>query len=92
MIKSFKHKGLSLFWEKGDKSKLKPAHISKIENILDTLNSATNLQSCDMPNKRLHPLKEFDPVRYSLDVSANYRITFEFVDGNAYNVDYIDTH
>lgn len=92
MIKSFKHKGLQIYWENGDSSKLKQTDLKKIEDILDTISSATDLRSCAMPGKRIHPLKEFKPYRYSLDVSANYRIVFEFKDGNAYNVDYIDTH
>ena len=39
MIVSFRHKGLKLFYEKGDASKLQPQHVSKIRLILTRLDA-----------------------------------------------------
>ena len=91
MIKSFKHKGLKRFFYKGDTSSLNPDHIEKIKFILRRLNSACIIQDMDVSGYRLHPYKNVSDL-WSVDVSGNYRILFEFRDGDAYVVDYLDPH
>jgi toxin HigB-1 len=46
----------------------------------------------DVPGFRLHPLKGKAKGRWSIWVNGNWRITFEFRDGNAYILDYEDYH
>jgi proteic killer suppression protein len=46
----------------------------------------------DVPGYRLHPLKGWAKNRWSIWVSGNRRLTFEFKDGNAYVLDYEDFH
>jgi proteic killer suppression protein len=46
----------------------------------------------DIPGFRLHPLKGSDRGRWSIWVNGNWRITFEFIDGDAYILDYEDYH
>ena len=41
---------------------------------------------------RPHQLKGDLQDFWSLDVSGNYRIIFRFIDRNAYDLDYLDTH
>jgi proteic killer suppression protein len=41
---------------------------------------------------RLHPLKGRQKGRWSVWVSANWRLTFEFFDGHVYVLDYEDYH
>lgn len=41
MIDTFRHKGLKLFYERGDTSRLQPRHISKIRLILTRLDAVT---------------------------------------------------
>ncbi|MEW5822629.1 MAG: type II toxin-antitoxin system RelE/ParE family toxin [Cyanobacteriota bacterium] len=91
MIKSFKHKGLKKFFYKGDTSGLNPNHIEKLKFILRRLNSACIIQDMDVSGYRLHPYKNV-PDLWSVDVSSNYRILFEFRDCDAYVVDYLDPH
>jgi len=45
-----------------------------------------------IPGFRLHPLKSKDKGRWSIRVNGNWRMTFEFQDGNAYILDYEDYH
>jgi len=40
----------------------------------------------------LHALKGHKKGRWSIRVNGNWRITFEFRDGNAYVLDYEDYH
>ncbi len=40
----------------------------------------------------LHKLSEDKPGQLAVNVSGNWRIFFEFIDGDAYIVDYDDSH
>jgi proteic killer suppression protein len=46
----------------------------------------------DISGFRLHPLKGELRGRWSITVNGNWRVTFEFKDGNAYVLDYEDYH
>ena len=46
----------------------------------------------DIPGFRLHALKGRMASRWSITVNGNWRVTFEFHDGNAYVLDYEDYH
>ncbi len=92
MIKSFEHKGLKRFFETGNTSGIDPAHRQKIRIRLAALDTATSIDDMDLPGFRLHPLKGGKQGLWAVDVSKNWRITFEFRDGNAYVVNYEDYH
>lgn len=91
MIKSYKSKRLEAFSE-GDHSKIDSRHINAVRVIIAALKSATEIDDLRLPGKRLHSYKGVSPVRWSLDVSGNWRITFEFENGHVYAVDYEDPH
>ncbi len=55
MIKSFKHRGLKRFYERGDRRRLPPEMVDRIEEILGLLDIATNVQDMDLPHLRLQP-------------------------------------
>ncbi len=59
---------------------------------LAALATAQEIEDMDIPGYRLHPLKGKLRGRWSISVSGNWRITFEFRDGNAYILDYEDYH
>ena len=46
----------------------------------------------DIPGFRLHAFKGEMSGRWSITVNGNWRLTFEFEDGNAYILDYEDYH
>jgi proteic killer suppression protein len=92
MIVSIRHKGLRLLWVKNDPSKLPAGNIDKIRNLLVYLNRAVKISDMDLPGVGLHPLKGHLKGFWSLSVTGNYRLIFEFRDGDAYLVDYIDYH
>ena len=56
------------------------------------LDTAQTIDDMDIAGFRLHPLKGELRGRRSIPVNGNWRITFEFRDGNAYIVDYEDYH
>jgi proteic killer suppression protein len=48
------------------------------------LDSAQIIEDMDIPGFRLHSLKGADRGRGSIRVNGNWRLTFEFRDGQAY--------
>ncbi|MBA3828709.1 MAG: type II toxin-antitoxin system RelE/ParE family toxin [Taibaiella sp.] len=92
MIVSIQHKGLKLLWTKNDSSKIRPDHLKKVRNILTILNGASQIEDVDYPGADLHSLKGELKGFWSISVNCNYRITFKFINGDAYLVDYIDYH
>jgi len=59
---------------------------------LAALDSAQIIEDMDIPGFRLHSLKGADRGRWSIWVNGNWRLTFEFRDGQAYVLDYEDYH
>jgi len=56
------------------------------------LDTATNINDMDIPGFNLHPLKGSDKDRWSIWVNGNWRVTFEFHEGDAFILDYEDDH
>ena len=94
MIKSIQHKGLRLFWTKGDTSKLPSENLHNIKKVLNIIHYIEKVPQDFETFKflRPHPLKGNLKGFWSLDVSVNWRIIFRFEDGNAYDLNYLDTH
>ncbi|MDR3020506.1 MAG: type II toxin-antitoxin system RelE/ParE family toxin [Treponema sp.] len=92
MIRSFKHKGLEQFFVKGSIKGIQPNHADKIARILDRLDASISLTDMNLPGFRLHELKGQETGTWSVTVSANWRITFQFIGQDAFVVDYRDYH
>jgi len=92
MIKSFRHKGLQRLFEAGSASGVRASHAKRLRMQLAALDTATVIGDMDVPGFRLHQLKGAMQARWSISVNGNWRITFEFKDGNAYVLDYEDYH
>lgn len=92
MIKSFKHKGLEKFFTKGSTAGIQNSHKSRLDERLTALHTAFSVEDMDIPGWRLHAFKGSRKGQYAINVSGNWRIVFEFVDGHAYVVNYEDYH
>jgi toxin HigB-1 len=92
MIESIRHKGIRLFWEKNDSSKLPAAQVSKIRLILTLLTNSKRVEDMNYPGSGLHPLKGEYAGFWSVKVSGNYRIIFRFENENVHDVVYLDYH
>jgi proteic killer suppression protein len=91
MIKSFKHKGLKKFFTKGSLAGIQARHAVKIKDRLTFLDVALTIDDIDKPGCE-HNLSGNYKDRWAVNVSGNWRITFEFKDGDVYIVDYEDYH
>lgn len=92
MIKSFRHKGLRQFFDTGHAAGIQASHAKRLRMQLAALDTAVTIDDMNLPGFRLHPLKGNQKGRWAVSVNGNWRITFEFVDGNAYVISYEDYH
>lgn len=92
MIKTIKNKALKLFYEKGDISKIHPQHRKRIQLVLSLMNAANVIDDLNFPGSNLHQLKGQFSGYWSITVSGNWRLIFQFKDGDLFNLDYIDYH
>ncbi len=92
MIKSFRHKGLQRFYERGTKSGIQSKHAKRLRMQLAALDTALTIADIDIPGYRLHQLKGRAKNRWSIWVSGNWRLTLEFVNGDIHVLNYEDYH
>jgi len=92
MIREFKHKGLEKFFLRGSKAGIQAKHAGRIRLILGRLHAATSPKDMDLPGLVLHELVGNRKGTWSVKVSGNWRITFEFRGEDTYTVDYEDYH
>ncbi len=92
MIRSIRHKGLKRLHENDDARGLIAEHVIKLRDILARLEAARTAADMDIPGLRLHPLKGSLKGFWAVSVRANWRVTFRFVDPDAFDVDYVDYH
>ena len=92
MIKTFRHKGLQLFFETGKKAGIQPHHAPKLARQLFALNQASAPEQMDVPGWKLHPLTGELAGHWSVWVNGNWRVTFAFEGEDAILVDYQDYH
>ncbi len=92
MIKTFAHKGLERFFLTGSKRGITAQHAARIARLLDRLEASAEAADMNLPGYRFHELTGKRKGTYSVTVSGNWRITFAFRQGNAYDVNLEDYH
>ncbi len=92
MIVSFRHRGLSRFYERGDARRLNPNHLPRIRSILSLLEFANGPEDIDIRGLYLHRLRGTRSDTWSVRVSANWRMTFGFEGNDVIDVDLVDYH
>jgi proteic killer suppression protein len=92
VIKSFKHKGLERFFQKGSKSAIQAKHAVRLRLQLGRLDGASEPEDMNLPGWKLHPLKGDLKGFWSVRVDENWRLTFKFEGEDAILVDYTDYH
>ena len=92
VIKSFRHKGLQAFFERGSKAGIQTHQAEKLNRQLTALNQASAAKQMDVPGWRLHLLGGDLNGHWSIWVNGNWRLTFAFEGQDAVLVDYQDYH
>ena len=92
MIQSIRRKGLCRFHATGSTAGIQPSHARKLRMQLAALETAITIEDMNLPGFCLHPLAGAERGKWSIWVNTNWRLTFEFRDGNVYVLDYEDYH
>ena len=93
MIKTFRHKGLKAFFEKGSMAGIQAQHAPRLGRMLRVLDAAAQAQDMNQAGWGLHSLKGRDlKGHFSVWVSGNWRLTFIFRGTDVELVDYLDYH
>jgi proteic killer suppression protein len=88
MIQFFQHKGLRRFYESGSITTIQARHARRLRMQLAALHTAHVIDDMDIPGFRLHRLKGAGRGRWSIVVEGNWTLTFGFLNGHAYALDY----
>ena len=93
MIRSFANSETEAVWRGVRSRKLPPDIQLTARRKLRQLNRTLNLYDLRVPSgNRFEQLKNFTPLRYSLRINDQWRITFNWSDGDAHNVRIGDYH
>jgi len=92
VIKSYRHRGLKLFFENGSLRGIQAKHAKRLRLQLAALDTAQSIDDMSIPGYRLHPLKGRAKGRWSIRVNGNWRLTFVFDGGDVHILDYEDYH
>ena len=90
VIRSFRHKGLSKLFFRGETKELSASLLARIERRLSALNATKTPHDLNLPGFNFHALTG-KPKRYTVHVSGNWCITFSWDEG-AVDVDLEDYH
>jgi proteic killer suppression protein len=90
MIKSFKHKTLQGLFRGDIPATTKQEE--KIRKRLEAIAFASKIEDIRLPGYGLHELKGNRKGTWAVKVSGNWRLTFRFEDGQAYDVNFEDYH
>ena len=79
-------------FERGDRSKIRADIIDKVERVIARLDAASEPADMEVPGFGLHALTGDRKGFWSVVISRNWRVTFRFEGGDAYDVDFVDYH
>lgn len=92
MIKSWKYKGLKIFFETGNTSGIQVNHAKKLIKQLLLLDSAHNVKDMNLPGY-VFPKLNGDLLEYfAITVSGGWRLVFKFENGDAILLNYLNYH
>ena len=79
-------------FEQDDVRSVGADQVDRLRLILSALDQAGEVQDMNQPTFRLHRLKGDRKGGWAVTVRANWRVTFRFEGGDAYDVDLEDYH
>lgn len=80
------------FFQTGSTAGIVPAQAKRLRVRLEAIDKAKAIEMLNLPSFRLHKLSGDRQNTYSIYVNGNWRITFEFFNGDAYILNYEDYH
>jgi toxin HigB-1 len=91
-IVRFRHKGLERFFQLGITAGIQAKHANRLRLILGRLHVVAEPRDMALPGLHLHLLKGDRKGTWAVDVSGNWRVTFQFSGPDVEDVNYEDYH
>ena len=92
MIRSFSDKALKALWERGRSKGIDPKSRARIIEFLGALDAATKPDDMALPGYSFHELVGDRNGQFAVEIRRNFRLVFEWEDGNAVRVRQEDYH
>jgi len=93
VIKTFADKHTMELYASGKSTRIPPDLLKRAIRRLEYIDLASSLEDLKVPpSNRLHMLKGDRSGQYSISINSQWRICFNFSDGDAYNVEITDYH
>ena len=92
MIASIRHRALRRYWTRGHTRGLNGQWTGKLRRILSALEAAERPEHMNYPGSHVHALQGDRAGRYAVRLTANWRVTFGWVEDSAVDVDTEDYH
>lgn len=92
MIKSWKNPHLRELFETGASRRIDTRLHKRCIARLTALNGTTDIRTLYLPGYELHKWEGASKTKWSISVSGPWRITFEWIKGEAYDVDLEQPH
>jgi toxin HigB-1 len=93
MIKTFADKETQQVFIKGRSKRLPPDLIRRAIRRLEYIHWATCINDLKVPpSNRLHALKGDRKGQYSISINDQWRVCFQYIDGDAFGVEITDYH
>ncbi|AKV65313.1 MAG: type II toxin-antitoxin system RelE/ParE family toxin [Microcystis panniformis] len=92
MIQTFRNKALERLLKEGNAKGVPKDLEKRIRRRLEVIDSATAIDDLKIPGYDLHQLKGDRRETWSIKVSGNWRITFTFINNDAYDLNLEDYH
>ena len=86
MIKTFKSKLLKNFWQKGRAKGIDPKSAERLEELLSALDVASKPEDMNVPGWGFHALTGNRKGQYAVEIRAQYRLVFEWENGQPVRV------
>ncbi|TRU88859.1 MAG: Killer protein [Microcystis novacekii Mn_MB_F_20050700_S1] len=92
MIQTFRNKALERLLKEGNAKGVPKDLEKRIRRRLEVIDSATAIDDLKIPGYDLHQPKGDRRETWSIKVSGNWRITFTFINNDAYDLNLEDYH
>lgn len=89
MIRSWRNEETEAVWNREAPRKFRAIRRKALARLL-YLDAISQLRDLNLPGDRLEKLKGDREGQYSIRINEKYRICFEWIDGDAYNVEITD--
>ena len=93
MIRTFKDRATEALFSRRATKSFPPDVLARAYRVLVRIDAANRVEDLRVPpSHRLHRLKGDQEGRWSVSVNMQYRVTFRFENGDAYEVTLEDYH